>query len=114
MHLDVIKRFTLAEIIVIGSCEQSRSVTAYDRLKITIVNVESHCFKSVHFSSSFNILPRFDYRSDDNWGYSVESSTSSENPNNYSVRKRGTLGCILEGERDSARNIDDCGAKRET
>lgn len=48
MHFDVVERFALAQIVVIGGGQQARSVTPHDRLEVPAVNVERKGFESVH------------------------------------------------------------------
>ncbi|MFS8031992.1 hypothetical protein Hanom_Chr17g01552401 [Helianthus anomalus] len=50
MHLDVIESFTLAEIVVISSGQQARSVAPNDCFQVSSVNVEGHSFESVHLA----------------------------------------------------------------
>lgn len=49
MHLNVVKGFTLAQIVVIGSGKQASSVTPNDGLKVTAMNVKGKSFEAVHF-----------------------------------------------------------------
>ena len=49
MHLDVVEGFALAEVVVVGGCEQSGAVAADYGLQVTAVDVECHGFESVHF-----------------------------------------------------------------
>lgn len=56
MHLDVIESLTLAQIVVISSSEQSRSVTSNNGFQVTSMDVEGHTFESVHLEGNLWVL----------------------------------------------------------
>lgn len=49
MHLDIVERLALAQVVVIGGGEKPRSVTSHDRLQVPAVYVERQRLQSVHF-----------------------------------------------------------------
>ena len=49
VHLDVVKGFALAEVVVVCGSEESGAVAANYGLQVTAVDVEGHSFESVHF-----------------------------------------------------------------
>lgn len=48
VHLDIIKGFTLAEIVVISGSEKARSMTSHYGFQVATVNIECKSFESVH------------------------------------------------------------------
>lgn len=48
VHLDVVKCFALAQIVVIGGRQEPRTVAPHDRLQVSAVYVKRHRFEPVH------------------------------------------------------------------
>ena len=48
VHLDVVKVFALAEIVVIGGGEKAGTVAPHDRLQVSAMDVERQRLESVH------------------------------------------------------------------
>lgn len=55
VHLDVVERLALAEVVVVRGRQQAGAVTSHDRLQVPAMDVEGHSFESVHFLGDWSI-----------------------------------------------------------
>jgi len=81
MHLDIIKRLTLTQIVVISRGQQSRSVASNNGFQVSAMDVEGHSFESVHFR-----------RNPTNWGTAKGEITNQIENSRRKIERENLFG----------------------